>query len=150
MIISEKWDIVFSTLSWLIVVGLFFAAANIYITPPTGAGPLSQAIGIPKTQIVYFVVYAGEGIALTIAKLFKTKKIRKTVLMVIYLTGFFTSLLTLLIVGFVPQVIDNIVVAVAAAICWLYWKFKTEYIDPQLFIAEIEELRDDYPPNSQN
>lgn len=140
-----RWDRVFSTASWLIVVGLLYAAVAIFLASPSGAGPVAQLIGVHGSQIFYACLYTLEAVLLAFSKFFKKKKMRKRMLMVIYLTGFFTSILTISITGFVPKLIDNILISVVAAGCWLYWTFKTEYINPATFYEQTVDLRDDLP-----
>lgn len=141
-------DVVFSTLSWIVVLGLFSAGVNTLIFPPTGIGPIGTLFGVLGAQVFYLTVYWGLGIALAVSKLFRTKKIRKHVLMVTYLVGIMTTLLSFLIIGFSPKLIDNVLIVVVSAVCWLYWKFKTEYLDAATFDAEVEKLREDLPPRS--
>lgn len=142
------WDRVFSTISWFIVVGLVFAAASLWLSPPTGLGPIGSWLGVSGAQYFYTVLYGVEALALAVAKLFEKKNARKHVLMVVYLTGFFTSILNLTITGFSPKLIDNLAVSAGAAVCWLYWKFKTEYISANALQEDTLELRDDLPPAS--
>lgn len=142
---NKKFDRVFATVSWLIVIALLYSATSLWINPPSGVGPIASAAGILASQIFYTALYAGEAGFLAYSKAFKRKKMRKNTLMVIYLTGFFTSLLTLFIVGWVPGLIDNVLISLSAAFCWLYWTFKTEYIDPAAYNDAVWQLRDDTP-----
>lgn len=139
-------DRFFSTLSWLVVLGLFVAATGIWFAPPSGMGPVAGLLGIKGTQFFYMFLYGAEAAVLMIAKLFKYRRMRKHILMVIYLTGFFTTFMSILLTGFSPKIIDNFLIATGAAACWLYWKFKTEYIDPHLIQDDTFELRSDLPP----
>lgn len=139
-------DRLFSALSWLVVIGLFVAATGIWLAPPSGAGPIAGWLGVKGAQYFYMFLYGAEAVALMIAKFFKNKRVRKHILMFIYLTGFFTTLMSILVGGFSPKIIDNFVVAVLAAACWLYWKFKTEYINQDVILESTLELRQDLPP----
>lgn len=125
---SRRWDKVFVTASWIIVVALLFSAGSLWITPPTGAGPAAKLIGITGSQWFYALLYLSEALALAYSKLFKRHRMRKVVLLVIYLTGVFTFLLTLIINGVAVKLIDNLIVSFGAGFCWLYWKFRSEYI----------------------
>lgn len=142
---SKKWDKVFSTLSWLIVFALVWSIISLWLSEPSGAGPVAGAAGILGAQIFYTALYSLQALFLAWSKIFKRKKMRRNTLMVIYLTGFFTSILTLTIAGWTPKIIDNLLIASSAAFCWLYWKFKTEYIDPKEFEDVVWKLRDDTP-----
>lgn len=126
---SKKWDLPVSIVSWLVALGLVFAASSIWFAPPTGLGPIGGLLGVLGAQIFYTVLYLGEAIILAIAKWFKMNRLRKHTLLVIYLTGFFTTLVTMLVVGWTPKFVDNLLLAGAAAWCWLYWKMRTEYVD---------------------
>lgn len=139
---TPLWDKVFSTASWLIVFFLLTSAFTVmFVAPPAGSGPVASLIGIYGAQWFYFLLYSGQACLLAYSKLFKKKKMRKSVLIFIYLTGAFTSILTLASVGWSSKVIDNIAVTVISAGCWLYWKFKTEYIDPRMFEKDADGLR---------
>lgn len=127
------WDNVFSTLSWGIVFFLIWAAIGLWLFPPTGAGPVAGAVGILASQIVYSTIYSVEALVLAYAKWKRKKNLRKKVLLVIYLTGMFTFLLSLSLIGFHWKIVDNFAVSLLAGICWLHWKSKTEYIDPKQF-----------------
>lgn len=148
MVGNSKWDRVFATASWIIVIFLFISAYTVmFVSPPAGSGPVASLIGIAGAKIFYFVLYLVEAIVLAYSKFFKKKNLRKHTLVAIYCTGAFTSLLTLVGVGWSTKVIDNIVVTVVSAGCWLYWKFKTEYIDPATFEQDVDGLRSDGPPS---
>jgi len=143
---TPKWDRVFSTTSWFLVLLLLFQAVTLWtLFPPSGAGPIAVAGGIFVAKVFYTVLYAGQALLLAYSKFMRRKSMRKNVLMFIYLTGFFTSILTLLLAGWDIRLLDNFVAAVIAAGCWLYWKFKTEYIDASMFERDIEELKRSHP-----
>ena len=141
-------DRFFSIISWFVVAGLVVAAASLWFSPPSGLGPVGSWLGVSGAQYFYTVLYGGEALALAAAKLLRKKNARKHVLMVVYLTGFFTSILNLTITGFSTKLIDNLVISAGAAVCWLYWKFRTEYIPVNALQEDTLELRDDLPPAS--
>lgn len=144
---TPKWDRVFATASWIIVLALLYGAVVIWFgATPSGQGPVAKLIGITGSQVFYSSLYGLEALVLGYSKAFKKKRLRKGALMAIYITGFFTSILSIAIAGFTPNVIDNLLLALLAAGCWLYWKFKTEYINPQHFAVLTQDLRDDFPP----
>lgn len=133
---SKKWDRLFSTVSWFVAIALIFAAVNVWFAEPSGAGPISSSLGILGAQVFYSALYGLEALFLGFAKWTKRDKMRKHVLLVIYLTGFFTTLLTFLLVGITPKILDNLAISVAAAWCWLHWKFRTEYVDIEVLDEE--------------
>lgn len=126
---NSLFDRVFSTASWIIVLGLLVAVANLWLDAPTGLGPVAGALGVYGSQVFYTVLYGSLALSLGYAKIFKKHRMRKNTLLVIYLVGFFTTLLTVLLVGWNIKILDNLIIAITAAFCWLYWKFKTEYHD---------------------
>lgn len=128
---SKEMDKVFSTISWVIVVALIFSSISVWFAPPTGTGPIGGLLGVLGAQIFYSVLYSTEAAFLAFSKWKKRRRLRKNTLLVIYLTGFFTTTLTVLGVGWSVKFIDNFVFASCAAFCWLYWKFRTEYFDPE-------------------
>lgn len=140
-----NWDIVVSGFSWLIVVALFYAVGSLIAVPPSGAGPVSQLVGIKVAQMFWIFVYSSEAVGLLIAKLNQRKVARKRMLLVIYLTGIFVSVLSFSISGLSARFFANLVFTVSSAICWLYWKFKTEYVSHGQFKDDIEALRSDRP-----
>lgn len=135
------WDRVFSGVSWLIVGALISATVGVFMFPPTGLGPVAGALGIWGAQVIYGVLYGVLAVALAVAKLFRRKKFRKHVLMVTYLTGIMTTLLTVILVGFHPKIIDNVIIIVASAGAWVYWKFRIEYVNPKDF-SEVQDYID--------
>lgn len=140
------WDRFFSVLSWSIVIFLLWAALGLWLYPPTGAGPVAGAVGILASQIFYSFLYAGEAATLAYAKFKHKKKLRKNTLLVIYLTGMFTFLLSFLIIGFHIKILDNFAFSMFAGVCWLYWKAKTEYINPEQFKKIVAPMvTEEYP-----
>ena len=142
---NPQLDRVFSFVSWIIAIALIYSAVNVWMVEPSGAGPIANAAGVLGAQIFYSLLYLGEAGFLAVSKWLKRKKMRKNTLLVIYLTGFFTSILTLFIAGWTPKLIDNVLISESAAFCWLYWKFKTEYIDVKEFDEDVWHLRKDTP-----
>lgn len=140
------WDKVFSTSSWILVGVLVYASLYVVIVPIGVNGPVAQLVGPTAAEWFYFVLYLGHALALAYSKWKKKKKMRKHVLLSIYLVGLFTGILSISIAGFnLLAQWDNLATAVIAAGCWLYWTFKTEYLDPSYFYEETYYLRDDMP-----
>lgn len=128
MVKITYWDKIVATASWLIVLFLMWSAVGLWISPPTGAGPVAQALGVFGAQLFYTVLYGAEAALLTWAKLTGRMALRKATLLAVFFTGAFTFGLTISIVGFSVQMLDNMALFALAGICWLYWKFKTEYM----------------------
>jgi hypothetical protein len=66
-------------------------------------------------------------------------------LLTVYLTTIYTTILSFTIDGNYVNIIDDIVVGVLAAWFWLRWKIKTEYISPAEFQKTTEKYRNDFP-----
>lgn len=145
---TKLWDNFFATASWLIVIALLVAVVTLFFVDPSGSGPVAQLIGITAAKWFYITVYGTEALVLGYSKVKKKKRLRKQALLAIYLTAIFTSILTLLLSGLGLGLIDNMVLVVLAAGCWLYWKFKTEYITPENFHRAAHALRENRPPVS--
>ena len=133
-----NFDRIVSIASWLIIPALLFSIVGLWISPPTGAGPVAQAIGILGSQVFYTIVYGTEGAVLTWAKLTGRMKWRKAALLAIFLTGLFTFGLTITIIGFSVSMLDNMALFVFAGVCYVYWKVKTEYVSPEKYKAMQE------------
>lgn len=135
------WDRVFSAISWLIVLALVVASASSFIFPPSGLGPVAGLVGIWQAQVIYGTLYGILALALGVSKLFRRKKFRKHVLMVTYLVGLMTAILGVILVGLTPKIIDNVIIIVASAGAWVYWKFRIEYVNPKDF-SEVQDYID--------
>lgn len=139
---NPRRDALFAFISWLIVFGLFFAAVQVVMTAGSGVGPVGQALGATGVKVFYGTIYTVQGILLGYAKVFKKNNLRKIVLMSVYLFMGFTTILTVGLSGWTIKFLDNAIISVAAAACWLNWKFRTEYFDPALLDLEFIELSD--------
>lgn len=137
---NSRWNKVIAFTSWLIVFALIYSTISLFITPPSGAGPVASAFGVTFAQWFYAVLYTGLASLLAYSKFKKRNELRKKVLLVIYLTGFFTLILTIAIIGPSWGMIDNLTISTAAAVCWLWWKFKTEYISEEEAVAMQDEI----------
>lgn len=126
---NSRWDVVFATASWIIVIFLFIGAYTVlFVSLPGSSGPVAQLVGTTGAKYFYGVLYSGLALLLAYAKVFKKRVMRKHVLVAVYITGAFTSILTIATIGWDVKVIDNLVFTFVSAGCWLYWKFKTEYL----------------------
>lgn len=139
MIGNPAWDRVFKTTSWFIVAALIYSTISLWIDAPSGDGPVSSLISVLGAQIFYSLLYVGESLSLAYSKIKKRYLWRKNTLLVTYLTGFFTFLLTLGIKGWSAALLDNLAISVAAAACWLYWTFRTEYLTNEQLEAVFNE-----------
>lgn len=144
---NRFWDNFFSGVSWIIVASLMVGVVTLFFIVPGSSGPVAQWLGPEGARWFYICLYGLEAVWLTAAKMFKKKTYRKNALLVIYLTGIFTTILSYLGPGLTVKIIDNVVFTIVSAACWLYWKFKTEYINPAAFQAVAATLHEDAPPS---
>lgn len=130
---TTDWDKVFSITSWVLAAFLVYGAVVLWAIPPTGAGPIAGTVGIVAAQILYGCLYLVEASLLSYAKLKKKDKMRRRVLLVICLTGFFTTILGFALGGvpamITPKLIGNFILSIVAASCWLHWTMKIGYVD---------------------
>lgn len=114
-----------------------------------GEGVIVLVFGGQIALYIYMVWFILLGVGLIFAKIAKKKKLHKNMLLSMYLTTIYTATLATAIFGFsLLNILDDIVIGVLTAIFWIRWKFRTEYIDPNVFYREIEDLRDDLPPQT--
>lgn len=133
------WDRVFKTASWIIVAALLISSYTVmFVALPGNTGPVGSLIGATGAKFFYFFLYLGEALVLAYSKVYKRNKLRKHALVAVYSTGAFTSILTL-VNGWSPKVIDNLVFTFVSAGCWLYWKFKTEYVTSEEFARTYQD-----------
>lgn len=116
---------------WLLVV-LFVGASVSELTyaEPAVEGVLSFLFAGPVVSIIYAVWFALMAIALAYSKIRKRKRLHKHALMAMYLTTIYTIALSCAVgAGF--GIIDDVIIGLIAAACWMRWKFRTEYISPK-------------------
>lgn len=130
-----NWDRLVSAASWIIVAILLYGVVFILVHDLNTASPIVQALGVTGTRVVFVTMYAVQSSLLGYSKLFHKNKLRRHTLLFIYLTGFFLSILGFTLNGFSIRLVSNLLLSTLAAVCWLYWKFKTDYIT-------YEELND--------
>jgi len=132
-----------SILEWLIIGVFLLGGVQLLFYNPVvemREGFLVDILGSTAALIVYALTFLLEGLLLTFAKWRKKKNLRKNTLFAIYLTLIFTILLEILLVGFGWEAADNIVLTLMAGWCWLHWKMRITYLDPNVFKKDIEQL----------
>jgi hypothetical protein len=123
-----NWDRAVAVASWLIVFILAYGALFVMFHDLNPASPIVQFLGVPLTRVIFSVMYGVQAGLLGYAKWKKKDTMRRHTLLFIYLTGFFLSVLGYAIGGFNIRLVSNIVLSCCAAMCWLYWKLRTDYI----------------------
>lgn len=132
-----NWDKVVAAASWFIVVILVYGVVFILVHDLNPASPIVHALGETTTRVVFVSMYAAQGILLGYAKMFHKNTLRRHVLLSIYLAGFFLAILGAILNGFTVRLVANFLVSTLAAVCWLYWKFRMDYLSHD----EVRELR---------
>lgn len=140
-------DRIQAVVEYLVCLVFLNSAAQLFYTPSIAGKGILFMLGTHTALVVYAVWFIFWALALVYAKVKKKKKLHRNALMVLYLTTVYTAILTAAIIG-VPDAIDDMVLGVIIAACWLRWKFKTEYLSPDFFRASTEHMRDDLPPRS--
>lgn len=124
----KKWrDRAFSLVEYLLA--LVFVTSSFSLIGEdavAGNGFVTHIFGGKIALFIYMIWFAFLGLGLVYAKLRKRRRLHRNILMAIYLTTIYTSILTYYLYGF-AAIIDDIIVGVLAAVCWLRWKFKIEY-----------------------
>lgn len=97
------------------------------------------------TLVALGVLFAGIGVALLWGMIKKRRKLTERALVVAYLTGLFTAVVEVVITGSTLNILDNIIIILAAAGMWLWWRLNTLYMRPK-DMAVLDELLDNHPP----
>lgn len=114
-----------------------------------GEGIVVLIFGGQIALYFYMAWFIALGAGLIYSKLRRKKKLHKNVLMSMYLTTIYTATLATALFGFdILSILDDVIIGGITAAMWLRWKMLTEYINPDAFLKEIEELRDDLPPST--
>lgn len=134
---AKKWiDKTQSVVEYLVALPFLLGAAQLPFTDPLGTQGFLVFFGGRIALLLYALWFAFIALGLIYAKVRKKPRAHKNFLLAIYLTTIYTSILTWYVAGFLA-IIDDMVIGVLAAVCWLRWKFKTEYVD----VAEYYEAR---------
>lgn len=131
---------------WLLVV-LFFVAALIEVTTPNPItnGVLGFLLSEPIILVIYATWFALMAFGLAYSKIRKKKRLHKYSLMAMYLTTIYTFVLALAGGAGMESLLDDVIIGIIAAACWMRWKLRTEYINPRKFYDVVWELREDTP-----
>ena len=115
----------------------------------TTIAPITQVDGAlgfiysTRISLVFFgIIFFICGLILLCGKIRKSKKWTGKGLLYIYLCFLFATLINMAAFGFFPvgHWIGNLIFAIITGLLWLRWKFKTEYVNPNHFHTDIQEL----------
>lgn len=139
-------DKLYSAVEYVLAALFIYGGFNSLFSDPLETfSPVYDLLAGQEAIYVYAIIFLATGFSLLIAKLFKYKKVHRVSLAVMYLTCLYVLILSYLIGVLSAGSLLTVFAGVAAAACWVRWKLKTEYIDPDHFSAELEDLRDDLP-----
>jgi hypothetical protein len=104
--------------------------------------PITRLVGYQAALIIYATVYSVEGALFAYSKFARKKKLHKWALFAITMTHLFTAILTFSLQGWTERIWDNLFLALLSGAAWVWWKLKTEYIDPRAYT----KVRGKYDP----
>lgn len=108
------------------------------LSPVSPAGGALGALFSNRIMLVLFgLTFFLSGLAVLYGTFRKRKKLVGTGLATIYLLSLFTFFLELFVFGASSTWIDNLIIAIISGLSWLWWKFKTEYLN----LDEIRRIR---------
>lgn len=149
---TTRKDKVYSFFEYLLVIIFILGAVSLIGAPPLAAEGIVKLMLGGKIAIYFYITwFAILSILLFTAKVFNRKVMHKNTLMLMYLTTIYTAIIATYISGFsLIGIVDDIIIGLVAGVCWLRWKFRTEYIDPTDFHRDIQKIRnqDDLTPPS--
>lgn len=140
-------DKLYSAIEYALAALWIYGGINSFFANPlTGPSAIFKLLAGQEAIYAYAILFFLTGAALLAAKLLGLKKWHRISLATMYLTCLYVLILSYLLGVLSAGSLITVLAGVAAAVCWVRWKLKTEYVDPDYFSAELEELRDDLPP----
>lgn len=128
---------------FLIIIVLTLGGLTLFFADPINTGgPVARFFGTQIALYVYGGVFMFEGLGLLYSKFFRLKRMHKHILLAVYLTMIFVTILEWGLLGWTLALIDQVVVGLLAAACWLRWKTITEYLSPKEIANLRHELKD--------
>jgi hypothetical protein len=143
----ERFSRVFSVVEILLALQWIYGGVKVFVGSAliVAANPF-VGILVGQTAVYFYgIFFFATGLSLLYSKFFKKKTMHKFTLATMYLTCVYVLILALVVLGPHLGLINTIVAGILSAACWMHWKFKTEYIDPQAIYKETLPLRDDLP-----
>jgi hypothetical protein len=128
-----KRNLLISLVEYLIVFVLLAGGISMFFADTSVAaddkGPLVRLLGSKNAAVVYGLWFISVASWLFLSKIFGLPKAKKHGLLAVYITSIWVFILELLLLGWTPYLIDEVILGAAAGILWLRWKMKTEYRD---------------------
>ena len=142
-------DRVYSVLEFVLVVMFVQGGVNTFFANPLhNPSPFLAAIAGQKAIYFYAVVFFLTGVVLLYAKWAKKKKLKSAMLQTMFLTCVYVLFASWALVGIQPGMIITVVTGAVSLACYLHWRLKIAYLDPQEFYDSTEHLRHDRPPQA--
>lgn len=139
-------DKIYSIVEYLLAgLWLYGGINSFFANPLDGPAPIYDLLASQEAIYVYAVLFFLNGLLLLYAKIFKRKKTHLVALTGMYLTCIYVLILSYLLGVLSGGSLLTVTAGVAAAVCWMRWKFKTEYLSPEQFRDDAVDLRDDTP-----
>lgn len=89
---------------------------------------LHLLLGGELALIIYGTWFTVLGVMLLVANVLSWTKARKIILLIMYLTAIYLSILNLVLFGFTMAVVDDLVVGIWAATVWMKLKLESDYV----------------------
>jgi len=136
----------FSALEYALAALWIYGGINSFFANPlSGPSPIYELLAGQEAIYFYALLFFVNGALLVYAKVFKKKKLHLVSLAGMYLTCIYVLILSYLLGVLSLGSLLTVAAGVAAAVCWMRWKFRTEYLNPEQFRESLNDLRDDTP-----
>lgn len=89
---------------------------------------LHLLLGGEIALVIYGTWFTVLGVMLIMANIFGWVRCRKLILLVMYLTAIYLSILNMVLFGFTMLVLDDFIVGIWAATLWMKLKLKSDYV----------------------
>lgn len=137
-ILSEK---ALGAFKYLLSGYMMLAGIVTSLGPPVDvSGPLTFLYTSRISLLLFGLIFFLSGLALLYGKIRKSRRWTGHGLFAIYMCFTFFAALNYVAIGELTSWIGNLIAAVVVGSLWLRWRFKTQYINPNHFIRDIEEL----------
>ena len=143
----ERFDKVFSTIEVLLALQWIYGGFKVFFgsTVIVATNPFVGMLVGQWAIYFYGIFFFATGLTLLLAKFYKKKRVHKFTLAVMYLTCVYVLILAVVVLGLYWGLLTTVIAGILSALCWLHWKFKTEYINPHAIYEQTLEFRDDLP-----
>lgn len=117
--------------------------ATSFRVPVPLEGLFGLLYGSRPVLIISGIIITISGLILMYGRFKRRRKIVGLGLMLIYISFLYTGTLNLLTDQIFIYYVTDFMAAALAAGLWIYWRFRTEYIQPRYFRADLIEIQRD-------